>query len=171
MKPNLPRDYPALITRSLARLDSMPLLATTGRDDPEFAGALRKGGDEALFKPAAVPHPSFARLCVAGLWLANDCLDECHTIAQSDEGPEGSWWHAILHRREGDYSNSKYWYRRVGSHAEFQKIGRWDPFDFVDRCEAAARGAARGEGAGLVQLQAREFMVLFEYCYRKATDG
>ena len=32
----------------------------------------------------------------------------------SDEGIEGSWVHAYLHRKEGDQSNAAYWYNRAG---------------------------------------------------------
>jgi hypothetical protein len=37
-----------------------------------------------------------------------------HESAQQDEGPEGSWVHAYLHRKEGDQDNAAYWYRRAG---------------------------------------------------------
>ena len=37
-----------------------------------------------------------------------------HDVAQNDNGPEGSWVHAYLHRKEGDSSNAAYWYRRAG---------------------------------------------------------
>ena len=34
--------------------------------------------------------------------------------AQQDEGAEGSWVNAYLHRKEGDQGNAAYWYRRAG---------------------------------------------------------
>src|SRR3954470_17321708 len=54
------------------------------------------------------------RLLKAALLLWNDHLDESHTIAQEIENADGSMLHAIMHRREPDYFNSKYWWRRVG---------------------------------------------------------
>jgi hypothetical protein len=33
---------------------------------------------------------------------------------KQDEGVEGSWVHAYLHRKEGDQSNAAYWYSRAG---------------------------------------------------------
>jgi glycosyltransferase involved in cell wall biosynthesis len=36
----------------------------------------------------------------------------------------GSFWHAIMHRREGDFSNAKYWFRHVGHHPVLEAIGR-----------------------------------------------
>jgi hypothetical protein len=40
--------------------------------------------------------------------------DRAHEIAQDIAGPDGSWVHAYLHRREGDLSNAAYWYRHAG---------------------------------------------------------
>jgi hypothetical protein len=37
-----------------------------------------------------------------------------HESAQQDEGVEGSWVHAYLHRKEGDHGNAAYWYNRAG---------------------------------------------------------
>jgi len=37
-----------------------------------------------------------------------------HNIAQDIYDRNGSWIHAYLHRREGDLSNARYWYRQAG---------------------------------------------------------
>ncbi|HEY3331274.1 MAG TPA: hypothetical protein VGK19_14695 [Capsulimonadaceae bacterium] len=43
-------------------------------------------------------------------------LDPAHKIAQRFEGdPLADTIHAIVHRREGDFSNSIYWWNRVGT--------------------------------------------------------
>ena len=36
-----------------------------------------------------------------------------HEWAQADEGGDGDWVHAYLHRKEGDAGNAAYWYRRA----------------------------------------------------------
>ncbi len=36
-----------------------------------------------------------------------------HTIVQGIESPDSYWVHAYLHRKEGDLSNSGYWYGRA----------------------------------------------------------
>ena len=62
----------------------------------------------------------------AGLLLMYDYLEESHQLAQSIEGESadgnGDYWHAIMHRREGDFSNAKYWFRRVGEHPIFTQL-------------------------------------------------
>lgn len=41
-------------------------------------------------------------------------FDRAHSIAQEMPGADGSRIHAYLHRKEGDLSNARYWYRRAG---------------------------------------------------------
>ena len=53
---------------------------------------------------------------LAGLWLYHDWLDESHMISQGLHSETGSFWHAIMHRREGGFSNSQYWYARCRHH-------------------------------------------------------
>lgn len=93
-------------------------------------------------------------LLQAGLFLMHDFLDESHRLSQSREGdPDADLWHAIMHRREPDYFNSKYWYRHVGQHPIFTQLAQqatpilvqagadglipaaWNAFLFVDICQ------------------------------------
>jgi hypothetical protein len=61
-----------------------------------------------------VEPPSDASFALAGLWWdAKGDWTRAHESAQQDEGPEGSWVHAYLHRKEGDISNAGYWYSRA----------------------------------------------------------
>jgi hypothetical protein len=58
-----------------------------------------------------------ARLSAAlqGLWwAAKGEWDRAHRIVQDEEGAEGAWVHAYLHRVEGDVANAGYWYRQAG---------------------------------------------------------
>jgi len=50
----------------------------------------------------------------AGLLYRAAEWQEAHSVAQDIPGPERSFWQAILHRVEGDWSNSAYWFRKVG---------------------------------------------------------
>jgi hypothetical protein len=122
---------------------------------------------------AAIPSPRIAdraavQACLAGLWLRANDLDRSHRISQELATPEGSFWHAIVHRREGDYGNSKYWFRRVGRHPAFTQIAPdWDPFAFVDRVEAFVTRHV-GDEKELQELQLHEWEALFEFCWNRA---
>lgn len=60
--------------------------------------------------------PAELTLALARLWWdAKGDWTRAHESAQQDEGPEGSWVHAYLHRKEGDQGNAAYWYGRAGS--------------------------------------------------------
>lgn len=51
---------------------------------------------------------------LAGLWWdGKGDWKRAHEAARQDEGIEGSWVHAYLHRKEGDQDNAAYWYRRA----------------------------------------------------------
>ena len=61
-------------------------------------------------------------LTEAALWLLAGELDRSHAVSQEAHSAEGSFWHGIMHRREGDFWNSKYWFRRVGKHPVFEQL-------------------------------------------------
>jgi hypothetical protein len=63
---------------------------------------------------ATAPPPGLTPALVGLWWDARGDWLRAHESAQSDEGPEGSWVHAYLHRKEGDQGNAGYWYRRAG---------------------------------------------------------
>ena len=121
-----------------------------------------------------------ARCVQSALWLHHDFLTESHEISQEIDTPTGSYLHAIMHRREPDAFNSKYWWRRVGTHPVFAEVAvaaaelgylkpsaAWDPNRFVDDCEAARdRGGEREEL--LKRVQAAEMALLLAWCVREA---
>ena len=121
------------------------------------------------FGHADVVAPPMARCCLSGVWLLHDFLDESHTISQAIHTPEGSYWHAIMHRREGDFSNAKYWFRHVGDHPVFSDIDDYEPFEFVDACRSALRAGGSKE-ALCREIQQQEWERLFDYCYRQACE-
>ena len=59
--------------------------------------------------------PAQLTLALAGLWWdGKGDWTRAHESAQQDEGREGAWVHAYLHRKEGDQGNAAYWYRQAG---------------------------------------------------------
>lgn len=140
----------------------------------------------------AVDDRNMAGAVRAGLLLLADRMDESHELSQGIKTPEGSYWHGILHRREPDYSNAKYWFQRVGNHAVFAdlararagssgeagpafrevtKDGRWDPFRFIDLCEECGTGARPLLRDELEAIQEREMELLLAHCARRAAGA
>jgi hypothetical protein len=71
--------------------------------------------DEFRQSLTATEPPAELTLALAGLWWdAKGDWKRAHESAQQDEGVEGSWVHAYLHRKEGDQDNAVYWYSRAG---------------------------------------------------------
>lgn len=130
----------------------------------------------------------------AGLWQMHDFLDESHACSQQIEGEgidrNGDYWHAIMHRREPDFDNSKYWFRRVGQHPIFKQLpeiaqqalsdypeaatwsdrlcrhGQWDAFAFVDLCQAAHRTEESPLANAARRIQWAEMLLLLMHSYR-----
>src|SRR3954470_2488437 len=103
--------------RKLLKLDptAYAQLVPTGAGNAT-ARDLLQGVQPADLITGAVDDPNEAAALLSALWLHFDWLDESHRISQSIDIPTGSFWHAIMHRREGDFSNSKYWYARCANH-------------------------------------------------------
>jgi hypothetical protein len=159
----------------LAEPRQMPL--GPGRPDPSVAATLR-AFDPTTDLGKTVGDRDAARACLAGLWLYFDGLDEAHAVCQENEGhPERDFWHAIMHRREPDPDNSKYWWRRVGLHPVLDQLCTASagidytfvsPYDFVDYCEAMRDMGGPGEQLAQ-RVQLLEWQLLFDWCFRKAT--
>ena len=128
----------------------------------------------------------------AGLLLVHDYLDESHNLSQSIQGEgrnsAGDYWHAIMHRREPDDSNSKYWFRRVGEQQIFSALSElsetlfdsvtnsesqhwrtrcktsqgWDPYAFVDFCSYCRRTPESSMVEIARKIQWSEMLLLLE---------
>ncbi|MFO0878222.1 MAG: hypothetical protein U0840_12800 [Gemmataceae bacterium] len=166
-------DYPPAL---LALVQSRPL-APLGPGRPATAQRPHLAAlSLASFHPHPVVDPASATACLAGLWLAYDFLDESHRLSQDLTTPEGSFWHAIMHRREPDAWNSKYWWRRVGSHPVLDQLGKQAPAlgysyttpdAFVDFCERV-RASGTPDEVTAQRVQALEWDLLFAWCFDNA---
>ncbi|HEV3146276.1 MAG TPA: hypothetical protein VGZ47_20480 [Gemmataceae bacterium] len=108
-----PSAYGPLVAELLPPERLLPL--GPGTPDPAAKPKLQALTIEALF-PQGTHDADMARCCIAALWLWHDFLDEAHKIVQHVGSLSASYWHGIIHRREKDYSNAKYWFRHVGPH-------------------------------------------------------
>ena len=72
---------------------------------------------------AAASPPPLPPLLRALWHEAKGDWDEAHRIAQDVSGADGAWVHAYLHRKEGDPSNARYWYRQAGKSEATQTLG------------------------------------------------
>jgi hypothetical protein len=158
-----------------------------GSPNPDVQSELKILTIEKAFASKAIRDEEMARCCLAGLWLYHDYLDESHKLSQEIETPTGSYWHGLMHRREPDYTNAKYWFRKVGAHPIFDSLTSaakqlastelsasrqflaqqtaWDPFGFINLCEKAASSDLE---MLCRQIQQKEWEQLFDFCYRAA---
>ncbi len=183
-------EYGPVFAELIESAEPMPL--GPGRPNDAAAEALAAMSVDRAFADAPVTDMQMARACLAGVWLLHNFLDRSHRISQGLDSPTGSYWHALMHRREPDYPNARYWLRRTGDHPIHPPLGevahelngpmdvpkgaafllaprRWDPNAFVDLVEAVERG--RSDARDLcVAVQHQEWRLLFDHCYQAATN-
>lgn len=173
------------------RSPTLPPLAPAGPSRPWLKSLLSKLEPEKF--AGGVRSSVDVKALKAGILQVHDFLDESHQLSQSIEGAgkhrHGDYWHAIMHRRERDYSNSKYWFRHVGRHpiyaelaeihaAQVERIddveltsrlsqlvdgrGEWDPFAFVDFCRVCEDSGHSAGIAAAERLQWAEMLLLLK---------
>ena len=191
--------YTPAIAEVIEKLETgnpLPTLVPQEAWSPELTDALAASSLDDLFQGKSVKNTTFGEAIKSGLLLWNDALDESHTISQELGNQTGSYWHGIMHRREPDYSNSKYWFGRVGTHPIFPALreralailkeipnpsdalaniaqtieadGNWDAYQFIDWCQAAENGSDTDVTRFLQQVQAEEIKLLLAYSYQHA---
>jgi hypothetical protein len=164
-----------------------------GGPDESVRSALEKLDPRSVVGDEALVDREMATCCMAGLWLRHGFLAESHAISQGVPTQSGSYWHGIMHRREPDYDNAKYWFRRVGSHPVFPPLQHsaraamasrasrtrlsyltsapnWDPFAFIDACQSIAEQPGPDELLGR-EIAEIEWQLLFDFCYRRAVGA
>jgi hypothetical protein len=63
----------------------------------------------------SLKQPPVTSKLLAALWHdAQGNWHKAHELAQDIETADAAWVHAYLHRKEGDGSNARYWYRQGG---------------------------------------------------------
>jgi len=170
--------------KQLLATPELPELGPQPRANVQSEAALTAKLDS-LFRETKLP-PRQQPLIRSLVLLWHDHLDAAHTLAQGIENPDGSFVHALMHRREPDYFNAKYWWRRVGAHPAFPEIarrvgellpargaaelavkllpgGKWNPGAFVDACAQAAIGGSPKQTEWLREVQRVETEALLDF--------
>jgi hypothetical protein len=156
--------------------DGLPVPVRPPRGSEEIRRVIQESNWAELLKLA---DDSLVK--TGALWL-HGFLEEAHALAQANTSAEGSYWHALVHRSEGDFENSLYWYRRVGKHpifsrlrGEVESVGGegddpglmqellaepvWNPRRMVDLCRKTSVGELT-PGSLLQRVAAIEFNLL-----------
>ena len=194
-------EYPPLINEIVQKLDArqpLPPLAPEKEWDTELTKQIQVTSTADLFDGRALKDSSLANAVKSALLLWNDALDDSHDISQGVRSKTGSYWHGIMHRREPDYSNSKYWFARVGSHPIFPALrmrvleilkadpsqsaqlaryaeaieqnDNWDAPQFIDWCQDAAKHTDDEIEEFLQTVQVEEIKLLLDYSCRNALE-
>ncbi|MEI6713967.1 MAG: hypothetical protein WCO60_09455 [Verrucomicrobiota bacterium] len=111
-------------------------------------------------KVHSLPHLELVR---GGLFYAVDALGPAHAIFQENHTALGSYWHGMMHRREGDFGNACYWFRKAGALPVLRELPGFDPVSFTMACERA-----RANLPEHLLLQKQEWETLMLHCLRKA---
>ena len=191
--------YTSAIAEVIEKLEAgnpLPPLVPENACQAELTDTVQALSIDALFEGESLKNAPFGKALKSGLLLWNDALDASHNISQGIGNNTGSYWHGIMHRREPDYSNAKYWFGRVGNHPIFPALREravalleetanrsdalaaiaqtieaqehWDAYQFIDWCQAAENESAADVIHFLQQVQAEEIKLLLAYSYQNA---
>ena len=82
-------------------------------------------------------HALKRQLLEAFLLYALDDIHAAHSIFQEDDSFFGSYGHGMMHRREGDFWNANYWFRRAGNPRHLCFPDNRSPSEITAICEKA----------------------------------
>ena len=179
-----PKDYGDEVASILALAENgrrlIPLVQGEICSD-EARRRIQSQSAQKLFPSAPAPEAA-----ASGLYLYFSCWEDAHQTAQSIETPEGSYWHAIVHRQEPDAGNASYWFKQVGEHPIFPQLleaaqeiaaarqgahlklsDTWNPFAFIDVCQDAGNHRGSELERAALEIQRAEWQLLFDFCARR----
>jgi hypothetical protein len=150
-----------------------PVIGTPGLGAVVRPGVLGVEHLGELISGSGSPQADHLRSLVL-LW--HDHLDASHQVSQGLEDATGAYLHGMMHRREGDFGNAKYWFHRAGPQLALVKLaqrlgahepdrfllerGCWNADAFVDCCASASASASPASRERYRALQGEEFLAL-----------
>ncbi len=172
--------YPDFIQRMLLHERTLEEPLPSEPTDYALVIRIREASEASILGDAKPLAQAPVTLLRAGLFYYHNALGDCHREVARTDSPLTSYWHGMLHRREGDFDNARYWMRRTGEHPTFQEMqGRasdasphmakqpnWDPYLFIHLCEQYKYGETSYRKE-IGHLQKVEFSVLFDYVWRQ----
>lgn len=175
------RRYSPFVDEVMRGEELLDRLCPTEPGDAEIIRRVRAADDATISDGKPIADAKMFPLVRAALFYLHDAIDESHRIAQEAASDTGSYWHGMIHRREGDFDNARYWFRRTGSHPAFAELHlaaaefsplmakqtNWDPYLFVGQCEQERFGANEHHNE-LIRLQRIEFDAMLDYVWRKS---
>ncbi len=173
--------YSDFIDRLLLNPDLHRKLTPTEPVAWDLPAKIGDASDEVLSGGKPIADAQIFALVRGALLCAVDALDAAHRIFQDDHTDLGSYWHGVMHRREGDFDNARYWFRRAGKLPVFDKMHQaasevspnmsrqttWDAYLLTGMCEQGKFGDSDAVPECL-RLQRVEFDELLSYCWRKS---
>lgn len=144
----------------------------------------------AQMEPQSIPRGKASRL--SQIETVEEADGAKHQQQLADAALSLSFWHAIMHRREGDFSNSQYWYAKCRSHPIIATMGPtasqlihplpadkhllrlisngWDTNAFVDFVQMVHDHPTDPRREIARSLQQMEWRLLFDHCTRAAVS-
>lgn len=183
------KSFSPLVDRVIASAPESSL--GPGKSAPLPSELTQGTSQELSLSQQTIRDSQMARSCLSGLYLLYNQLDASHTLSQDIHTSTGSYWHGIMHRREPDADNARYWFHKMGNHPAFSLIVEnlrlhtkltnslpeefhplrefWDPFLFITLCEKY-RESGKDMEKYCLHLQRLEWETLFEWTWTQTFE-
>jgi hypothetical protein len=131
---SIPANWPVHIKSVFEKSSSFQ--SVTAPRDPS-ASFCARAGTLAREASSHEKHSLKRGLIEAFLLYALDDIHAAHSIFQEDDSFFGSYGHGMMHRREGDFWNANYWFRRAGNPGCLCFPDNRSPSEITALCEKA----------------------------------
>jgi hypothetical protein len=133
---SIPANWPVNIKsvfENSASFQSVPAPSHPSIESGTAAGAIAKEAS------SHEKHALKRRLLEAFLLYALDDIHAAHSIFQEEDNFFGSYGHGMMHRREGDFWNANYWFRRAGNPRRLCFPENRSPHEITGLCEKSLK--------------------------------